>query len=137
MSHHFYGPRTRSSRPTITSAVSYTGTIIIILHIQYWLLYIHALTLFQGGWLLLQNGHLALDFLEELLNSIVETENVHESFRLWMTTEVHDKFPINLLQVSIKYTFAPPQGVKAGIKRTYSTITQVTYQYILYIYMYV
>ena len=65
-----------------------------------------------------------------------------------MTTEVHDKFPINLLQISIKYTFAPPQGVKAGIKRTYSTITQVTYQYIyvivfihsnnyIYIYIYI
>ncbi len=79
----------------------------------------------QGGWLLLQNGHLALGFLDELLASVLETENVHEVFRLWMTTEVHPKFPINLLQASIKYTFAPPQGVKAGVKRTYSTITQV------------
>ncbi len=74
--------------------------------------------------MLVQNGHLALDFLEELLLSILETENVHESFRLWMTTEVHNKFPINLLQTSIKYTFEPPQGVKAGLKRTYTNLTQ-------------
>ena len=74
---------------------------------------------------MLQNGHLALDFLDELLNSVIETQSVHESFRLWMTTEVHQKFPINLLQISIKYTFEPPQGVKAGLKRTYSTMTQV------------
>ena len=73
----------------------------------------------------MQNGHLALDFMDELLNSILETENVHDDFRLWMTTEVHQKFPINLLQTSIKYTFEPPQGVKAGLKRTYSNITQV------------
>lgn len=79
----------------------------------------------QGGWLLVQNGHLALDFLEELLLSILETENVHDQFRLWMTTEVHNKFPINLLQNSIKYTFEPPQGVKAGLKRTYTNLTQV------------
>ena len=79
----------------------------------------------SGGWLLVQNGHLALDFLEELLNSILDTDNVHESFRLWMTTEIHIKFPINLLQTSIKYTFEPPQGVKAGLKRTYTNITQV------------
>ena len=72
---------------------------------------------------MLQNGHLALDFLDELLNSVIETQSVHESFRLWMTTEVHQKFPINLLQISIKYTFEPPQGVKAGLKRTYSTMT--------------
>ena len=75
--------------------------------------------------MLVQNGHLALDFLEELLNSILDTDNVHESFRLWMTTEIHIKFPINLLQTSIKYTFEPPQGVKAGLKRTYTNITQV------------
>lgn len=79
----------------------------------------------QGGWLLLQNGHLALDFLDELLNSVLETQSVHESFRLWMTTEVHLKFPINLLQTSIKYTFEPPEGVKAGLKRTYSNMSQV------------
>ena len=67
---------------------------------------------------------MALDFLEELLLSILETDNVHESFRLWMTTEVHNKFPINLLQTSIKYTFEPPQGVKAGLRRTYTNLTQ-------------
>ena len=33
--------------------------------------------------------------------------------------------PINLLQSSIKYTAEPPQGVKAGLKRTYGLITQV------------
>ena len=73
----------------------------------------------------MQNGHLALDFLDELLNSVLETQSVNDLFRLWMTTEVHPKFPINLLQSSIKYTFEPPQGVKAGLKRTYSNITQV------------
>ena len=74
--------------------------------------------------MLLQNVHLGLGFLDELLLSVLETENVHETFRLWLTTEVHDKFPINLLQSSIKYTFEPPRGVKAGLKRTYTNLSQ-------------
>lgn len=83
----------------------------------------------QGGWTLLQNTHLALDFLDELLQSVLETEKVHESFRLWLTTEVHLKYPINLLQASIKYTFEPPQGVKAGLKRTYTNTTKEILEY--------
>ncbi|GCC35016.1 hypothetical protein chiPu_0013494 [Chiloscyllium punctatum] len=78
----------------------------------------------DGGWLLLQNCHLGLNFLDELLDTVTATESMHDGFRTWITTEVHSKFPINLLQSSIKFTNEPPQGVKAGLKRTYSSITQ-------------
>ena len=78
---------------------------------------------------MLQNTHLGLDFLVELLATIQDTENVHDSFRLWLTTEVHPKYPINLLQASIKYSFEPPQGVKAGLKRTFTDISQEELEY--------
>ena len=81
----------------------------------------------QGGWTLLQNCHLALNFLDELLLTVVEAKTVHDQFRLWITTEIHPRFPINLLQISIKFTNEPPQGIKAGIKRSYTgSITQDT-----------
>lgn len=53
----------------------------------------------QGGWVLLQNCHLGLEFMEELLETIITTEANDESFRVWITTEPHDRFPITLLQV--------------------------------------
>ncbi|XP_055935203.1 dynein axonemal heavy chain 8-like isoform X2 [Argiope bruennichi] len=86
----------------------------------------------KGGWMLLQNCHLGLDFMDELLDKILTTENIDETFRCWITTEVHEKFPISLLQASIKFTNEPPQGIRAGLKRTYSTVTQKQLEAITY-----
>uniref|UniRef100_A0A8C7NSW9 Dynein, axonemal, heavy chain 5 n=1 Tax=Oncorhynchus mykiss TaxID=8022 RepID=A0A8C7NSW9_ONCMY len=81
-------------------------------------------TMANGGWALLQNCHLGLDFMDELMDTVTETDAVHETFRLWITTEVQKHFPITLLQMSIKFTNEPPQGLKAGLKRTYGGINQ-------------
>ncbi|XP_061778474.1 dynein axonemal heavy chain 5-like [Nerophis ophidion] len=80
----------------------------------------------DGGWLLLQNCHLGLDFLDELLETVTMTtaESVHRDFRVWLTTDVHPRFPISFLQSSIKFTNEPPLGMKAGLKRTFSGVTQ-------------
>uniref|UniRef100_A0A8C7CXQ0 Dynein axonemal heavy chain 5 n=1 Tax=Oncorhynchus kisutch TaxID=8019 RepID=A0A8C7CXQ0_ONCKI len=81
-------------------------------------------TMANGGWALLQNCHLGLDFMDELMDTVTETDAVHETFRLWITTEVQKHFPITLLQMSNKFTNEPPQGLKAGLKRTYGGINQ-------------
>ena len=77
----------------------------------------------KGGWVLLQNCHLCLPFMDELMDALIERETVDDSFRLWITTEVHHLFPITLLQMSIKFTNEPPQGLKAGLKRTYAGLS--------------
>ncbi|CAH1099757.1 unnamed protein product [Psylliodes chrysocephalus] len=78
----------------------------------------------NGGWVLLQNIHLSLPFATELMTMIVDTESIEDTFRIWLTTEVHEQFPIGLLQMAIKFTNEPPQGIRASMKRTYQNITQ-------------
>ena len=56
--------------------------------------------------MLLQNCHLGLNFMDELLETVTTAESSHEGFRVWITTEAHNQFPISLLQVSTdKYGF--------------------------------
>ncbi|XP_010020375.1 PREDICTED: dynein heavy chain 8, axonemal-like, partial [Nestor notabilis] len=59
----------------------------------------------QGGWVLLQNCHLGLDFMDELLETLLTVEIQNETFRVWITTEPHPKFPIALLQVCLNISF--------------------------------
>ncbi|XP_030752815.1 dynein heavy chain 8, axonemal [Sitophilus oryzae] len=82
----------------------------------------------EGFWALLQNCHLSLDYMQEVLLQFLDLEkgigSVHPNFRLWITTEEHEKFPISLLQICIKFTNEAPSGIRAGLMRTYSSMNQ-------------
>lgn len=108
----------------------------------------------EGSWVLLQNCHLCIDYVQEIFETLANMGDpipkeggdgtaggdtsgggqgeqgegapkyINDNFRLWVTTEEHKKFPINFLQIAIKFTNEPPEGIKANLSRTYRGITQ-------------
>jgi dynein heavy chain 2 len=73
----------------------------------------------QGSWLCLKNLHLVVAWLPQLEKEFNMLEP-HESFRLWLTSEPHDKFPALLLSQSLKVTFEAPPGIKNNMMKTYT-----------------
>ena len=56
----------------------------------------------KGQWIMLQNCHLSVEFCDEIIQTISDTENIHENFKMWITTEINKQIPMSLLQMSIK-----------------------------------
>eukprot|EP01060_Flectonema_neradi_P002972 TRINITY_DN11858_c1_g1_i1.p1 TRINITY_DN11858_c1_g1~~TRINITY_DN11858_c1_g1_i1.p1 ORF type:complete len:4751 (+),score=995.77 TRINITY_DN11858_c1_g1_i1:132-14255(+) len=82
----------------------------------------------NGEWALLQNCHLSIGFLTALEEKLIlcqgDRDRVHPEARIWITAEPTVKFPIGLLQVSIKLTNEPPAGIRAGIRRSFAPGSQ-------------
>uniref|UniRef100_A0A673CHG9 Dynein axonemal heavy chain 10 n=1 Tax=Sphaeramia orbicularis TaxID=375764 RepID=A0A673CHG9_9TELE len=77
----------------------------------------------RGQWLMLQNCHLLVKWLKELEKSLERITKPQTSFRLWITTNPIDDFPIGILQKSLKVVTEPPNGLKLNIRATYSKIS--------------
>lgn len=60
--------------------------------------------------------------MSEILDLLNPENPLHPDFRLWITCEPHPRFPLALLQKSIKVTNEPPKGIKAGLHKTWTTI---------------
>ena len=84
----------------------------------------------NGGWVLLQNIHLTIDWTCGVLNEIVDklAEGSHEDFRLFLSAEpppsLERGLPISLLQNSIKLTNEPPEGMVPNLKRAWGNFTE-------------
>lgn len=50
-------------------------------------------------------------------------EKPHKDFRLWLTTDPTPRFPLGVLQRSLKVVTEPPNGLKLNMRASYSKIT--------------
>jgi dynein heavy chain 2, cytosolic len=72
-----------------------------------------------GRWLCLKNLHLVTSWLPVLEKEIFSLHEPAPTFRLFLTTEAHPKFPDSLLEHCLKVTYEPPPGIKKNLQRTF------------------
>ena len=80
----------------------------------------------RGHWVLLQNSHLLLSWLgyvEGFLEGCVD-DAPHEDFRLWMTTDPTDHFPLGILQLAYKVVTEPPDGLMLNMSNAYANLAE-------------
>ncbi|CAK8691447.1 unnamed protein product [Clavelina lepadiformis] len=87
----------------------------------------------HGGWVFLQNCHLAKSFmprLEEIFKEYKElgSEAIHEDFRLYLSSMPTNFFPVTLLQGSVKVTNEPPKGLRSNIRGAFSAISPTFFE---------
>jgi dynein heavy chain len=82
-----------------------------------------------GEWVMLQNCHLGKSWLPKL-EAIVDgfpKQELHENFRLFLTSFPATYFPVPILQNGVKLTTEPPKGIRANVGRSlvnYETWTE-------------
>lgn len=78
----------------------------------------------RGHWLMLMNCHLLTDWLKQSLEKKLDLmTKPNKEFRLWLTTQPTDLFPLGILQKSLKIVTEPPDGLKANMKGTISKLS--------------
>lgn len=55
--------------------------------------------------------------LEVIVANMSSDPSIHTDFRLFLSSMPTPKFPVSVLQNSVKVTNEPPKGLKANVKR--------------------
>lgn len=58
----------------------------------------------------------------EVIQEKGEGAQMHPEYRLFLTSNPSDSFPVPVLQSGIKLTNEPPRGIKAGLNRTFGDL---------------
>lgn len=78
----------------------------------------------RGQWVVLQNLHLLPSWLGTLEKILEKLEKPHPDFRLWLTTEPSNVFPVGILQRCLKVVTEPPNGLKMNMKGSFSKLSE-------------
>ena len=82
----------------------------------------------EGRWVILQNCHLAKSFmpdLDKIIESFDEPKvNIHEEFRLFLTSMPCSYFPIPILQNGVKLTIEPAKGIQSNLLRSLNALSE-------------
>ena len=78
----------------------------------------------KGWWVYLGNCHLMLSWMDAFEGIIEEISlsKINENFRLWLSSDPNPKFPISVLQKSVKMTTESPSGLRANMTALLSAI---------------
>ena len=85
--------------------------------------------LVEGFWVFLANCYLMTSWLPKLdkRSRTFTKKDVHENFRLWLSSSPTPHFPIAILQRGLKMTTEPPMGLRANLYRLYNNITEESF----------
>lgn len=77
----------------------------------------------SGDWVILQNCHLAVDWmsvLERICDNLAP-DTTSPDFRLWLTSNSTQIFPLSIIQNSVKLVNEPPKRLRGILMRTFSS----------------
>jgi dynein heavy chain len=78
----------------------------------------------RGHWIMIQNCHLLIHWIDELESRLATLGKPHKDFRLWLTTEPSNLFPLGLLQNSYKVVIEPPDDMKLNMQSILNNFDQ-------------
>lgn len=78
----------------------------------------------KGWWIYFGNCHLMISWMDsfEAIFEEISLTQINPKFRLWLSSDPHPKFPISILQKSVKITTESPNGIRANMQSLFSSM---------------